>query len=211
MQLKFVKNTTTGNVQIVSVTQPERFASLSPAASVVMNPNKTAFSIFGVQGEKQFTYSDVVAYQIDSNPEVSTTGLPLIDFLKVLSTSFFFEVTGGGEVPAAFVRTGEASANIVATPTHNLVITGIEEVSIIRLTAALNCIVTGFDASTITEQQYFTVINESTSQSIQFPKENINSSANNRFTMTGTSRTIAAGACAEMMYDLSINRFRILN
>jgi len=209
-----LKKLASGAVQIASNTQPRRLSGL-PTKCQVRVSNDSASVEFWDSGKLVFNclYTDIVQYQIAPAAAVTIdhSVLSVFDFVEqILLTSFFFELTSG-TASGAVVRTGEASATITATPTHNLVISGIENASIIRLTATLSCIVSGFVATSITKQQFFYVINESTSQAIQFPKENVNSSANNRFTMVGTSRTIAAGAACEMMYDLSINRFRILN
>lgn len=209
-----LKKLASGAVQIASNTLPRRFSGLPTHCQVKVSADVRSIE-FWDSGKLIFNclYTDIAQYEISPAAAVTINhnALTIFDFVEqILLTSFFFELANG-QAAGAVVRTGEATGSIVATPTHNLVVSGIENASIIRLTSTAAAILSGIVATSITKQQFFTVINESASASITFPKENVNSSANNRFMMVGTSRTLASGAAFEMMYDLSINRFRILN
>lgn len=207
MQYKIIKNTTSGNVQIVSASKPERFVSIAGAADIVMNPDKTGFSIISQSGAKDFVYSDIVAYKIGSAAEISTSGVPLVDFLKILSNSFFFELSAG-QLPSSIVRTGEVTVNIAASA-NNLVIPNINRVSIIRLNAAVPLVVTGFVAPSPVLQQEFLILN--IGAQVQLTRESLLSTAGNRFAGVNATETIVAtNGSRRMIYEVSINRFKIL-
>jgi hypothetical protein len=149
-------------------------------------------------------------------PAAEVTGLTFTQ--QTLATelvTFFFSVAGGGELTGdtdtekRWSISGESSAAVVSTPTATVTFTNIETVGILRIQPTLNCIVQGINSTGITKQQVWWLINDS-SFSITMPEENANPAPENRFVMSGTSQTLPAGGSIALMYDLTINRFRLL-
>jgi hypothetical protein len=156
-----------------------------------------------------FTYDEVDTTQID--PAAAVAKPANIRLLAdLLGQSFFFDTVGSsGEITGAFSLSGEETVAIVSSPTATLSVPNIDEISIIRLEPTMNVILQGIDSTGITTQQTFLLINQS-AYSVTIPEENVNPAPADRFRMAGTSKTLAAGATIWMIYDLTINRFRLI-
>jgi hypothetical protein len=159
--------------------------------------------------------STITRTQVYPDPEV--TGLTFTQ--QTLATelaTFFFSVDAGGgaltgdtDTEKRWSISGESSAAVVSTPTATVTFANIETVGILRIQPTLNCIVQGINSTGVTKQQVWWLINDS-NFTITMPEENANPAPENRFIMSGTSQTLPAGGSLPLMYDLSINRFRLL-
>jgi hypothetical protein len=160
-----------------------------------------------------FDYSQLEFYKIDPDPTLYPKFQDIDLFIAgVLAVDFFKpNAVDAGAILGDFYidPSAESSAAIIATPTATLTFTDITKVSILRIVPTLNCILQGIDSTGITKQQIWYMINDS-AFSITMPEENVNPAPNDRFVMSGTSQTLPAGGALPIMYDLSVNRFRLM-
>lgn len=215
MQYKFIKNTTTGGVHIASTTPPMRDIYLQPNCTIKPSADYQNFSLFDSAGKQHtFTYSEISAYQIDSDPEVSTTGLPLRDFLAVLAQSFFFESVGGGNsgiITGELVLSARTSYDVTVSPSHNIVIPNLATSYEIEITDSVGAgfIITGIDSTGVADGQEWLMINKSV-HSMQLNNNSASSLAANRLLGTGNF-TRATNGHMRLRYDAIAQKFRMID
>ena len=200
------KKETSGNVRVYGGGNNKRF---SPSRDFGQSKDGTKIQLYDSNGGVVFEclYSDVRGYIPEGSTAITAAPALIENFLSVLSGSFFFELSAG-QLPASIVRTGEVTVNI-ATSANNLAIPNIERVSIIRLNASVPLVITGFVAPNPVLQQEFLILN--IGAQVQLTRESLLSTAGNRFAGVNATETIVAtNGSRRMIYDTSINRFKIL-
>ena len=156
-----------------------------------------------------FLFSDIVATQVETSAEIAPPAL-VGDFLTLLDGSFFFDVSGGdgsSVITKSLVFDSYVSTSLTGT-THNLSVSGLNDVVTLYLNPTINLILSGIVAPSPVKRQFLQVVNTGLG-SLTFPKENLNSDAENRFIMTGTSSTLAIQQTFLLMYDDLDSRWRV--
>lgn len=157
-----------------------------------------------------FKYSEVVNTQIEpaaAAPKPST----IKAFLDLLDTSFFFELSGGGDgdsvLTKALVFESYAERTLTST-THNLSVEGLNDVVTLYLTPTTGLTLSGIVAPNPVKRQFLQVVNLGLSN-IVFPEENTNSDPENRFIMQGTSASLSPQQTYLLFYDTLVSRWRV--
>ena len=144
-----------------------------------------------------FQYNQVEYYTIAPSTAKVAPPADIDVFTALLQTSFFF-------APPAFdgilINDKEATAAIIATPTATVSVTDIAQKNVLYLEPTLNCIMQGLESTGTGQGQLLLLVNRTTF-SITIPEENVNPAPEDRFKMTGTSKTVPPGGAKQLMRD----------